>query len=58
MGIKAKARPKKYKKARYFIRNVSQKNLSNIIRWFENYHMKVMIGRGPNMSLPTASFNY
>ena len=35
MGIKAKARPKKYKKERYAIGNVSKKGLSNIIREFE-----------------------
>ena len=35
MGLKAKARPKKCKKARYAIRNVSNKDLSNIIRKFE-----------------------
>ena len=32
--IKSKARPKKYKKARYSIVNVSKKDLSNIIRVF------------------------
>ena len=31
MDLKDKARPKKYKKARYSIRNVSKKDLSNII---------------------------
>ena len=32
LGIKAKVRPHKYKKARYSIRNVSKKDLSKIIR--------------------------
>ena len=35
LGIKAKARPNKYKKARYSIRNVSKKDPSKIIREFE-----------------------
>ena len=35
LGLKAKARPKKYKKARYAIINVSKKDLSNIIWEFE-----------------------
>ena len=35
MGIKAKARPHKYKKARYDIGNFSKKGLSKIIREFD-----------------------
>ena len=35
LGLKAKEGPKKYKKARYAIRNVSKKDLSKIIREFE-----------------------
>ena len=35
MGIKEKVSPKKYKKARYSIGNISKKELSNIIREFE-----------------------
>ena len=35
LGINAKARPNEYKKARHAIRNVSNKNLSKIIREFE-----------------------
>ena len=35
LGIKAKARHKKYKKERYAIVNVSKKDLSKIIREFE-----------------------
>ena len=34
--LKTKARPKKYKKARYAIGNVSMKDLSNKIKEFEN----------------------
>ena len=35
LGLKAKVRPHKYKKARYAIGNVSKKDLSKIIREFE-----------------------
>ena len=35
MGFKTKVRPQKYKKARYTIGNVSQKDLSKIIKEFE-----------------------
>ena len=35
LGLKAKARQHKYKKARYTIVNVSKKELSKIIRGFE-----------------------
>ena len=35
MGFKATVRPKKYKKARYAIVNVSKKDLSKIIKEFE-----------------------
>ena len=34
MGLKAEVRPKKYKRSRYTIRNVSKKDISNIIREF------------------------
>ena len=37
MGFKAKVGPHKYKKARYATVNVSKKDLSNIIREFENF---------------------
>ena len=36
LGLKAKTIPKKYKKTSYAIGNVSKKDLSNIIRDFEN----------------------
>ena len=55
LGLKAKVRPQKYKQARYSIGNVIKKELSNIIRDFENYLMKVMRRRGPNMSLRTVT---
>ena len=35
LGFKAKARSQKYKKARYAIKNVSEKDLSRIIKDFE-----------------------
>ena len=35
LGLKAKTRPNKYKKARYAIRNFNKKDLSNIISEFE-----------------------
>ena len=55
MGIKAKASPKRYKKARYSIINVSMKDLSKIIREFEKMHYKVMRGGCPNMILLTVT---
>ena len=36
LSIKTKKRPKKYKKARHAIRNVSKKDISEIIREFKN----------------------
>ena len=56
MGLKAKARSKRYKNTSYVIGNVSKNDLSNIIRDFENYLRKVMRVRGPNMSLLTVTF--
>ena len=37
MGFKARVRPQKYKKARYAIENISNKDLSKIIREFEKF---------------------
>ena len=37
LGFKTKARLQKYKKARYAIRNVSEKDISKIIRGFEKF---------------------
>ena len=56
LGFKAKVRPHRYKNSRYAIGNVSKKNLLKIIREFENYLMKVMRRRSPNMSLVTDTF--
>ena len=56
LGLNTKERPKKYRKARYVIDNVSKKDLSNILREFENYLMKVMRGRVPIMILLTVTF--
>ena len=53
LGLKAKVRQHKYKQARYSIGNIIKKDLSKIIREFENYLMKVMRRRGPNTSLLT-----
>ena len=47
LGIKAKTRPKKSKKARYDIRNVSKKDLSNIIREFDKLFYKSYERRSP-----------
>ena len=38
--LKAKTRPKKYKMARYAIRNISMKDISKIIREFEKFTYK------------------
>ena len=40
LGLKAKSRPNKYKKARYAIVNVSMKDLSKIIREFDKLSYK------------------
>ena len=42
LALKTKARSKKYKKARYAIRNVSMKDLSNIIKEFEKLSRYLM----------------
>ena len=47
LGIKAKASPKKQKKARYAIGNVSMKELSKIIREFEKLPYKSYERRRP-----------
>ena len=56
LGLKAKSRPNKYKKARYSIGNFSMKDLSRIIREFRNCVIKVMSGEGPNMILMKVNF--
>ena len=56
LGLQAKTNPNKYKTARYAIKNVSMKDLSKIIREFDKFPYKVMIGGGPNMSLWPSTF--
>ena len=58
LSFKAKVRPQKYKKARYAIVNVRKKDLLKIIKEFEKIENYLMRRRGPNMSLPTATFVY
>ena len=52
--IKTKARSKKYKKARYAIRNVSTKDLSNKIKEFAKFvkvpHLKKTLKHEPTLS--------
>ena len=57
LGLKSKARPKKYKNSRYAILNVSMKNLSKIIREFENLLYKSYERRRPKHE-PTDSYFY
>ena len=56
LDFKNKVRSQKYKKERYAIRNVSEKNLSKIIKEFEKIGNCLMIRRGPNMSLLRSTF--
>ena len=42
LGLKAKASPKKYKKASYAIGNISMKNISKIIKGFEKFLRRVV----------------
>ena len=55
--LKAKARPKKYKKARYAIGNVSKQDLSNIIRKFEKLPYESYEKKRPKRD-PTDSYFY
>ena len=57
LGIKAKARPTKYKKARYAIGNFSKKDLSKIIRGFDKLPYKSYESRIPKHE-PTYSYFY
>ena len=52
--FKAKVRPHTYKKARYTIRNVSKKDLSEIIREFEKLPYEGYEGKRPKYE-PTYS---
>ena len=55
MGLKAKSRPKKLKKSRYSIVNFSTKDLSEIIREFENLPYNSYERRRPKHE-PTYSY--
>ena len=56
MGIKAKVKPKRLKKARYAIRNVSKKDLSNIIKEFDKLPYKSYERRRPKHELTNSHF--
>ena len=47
MGLKSKVRPKKWKKARYTIGNISKKDLSKIIREFEKLTFEIYERKRP-----------
>ena len=57
LGLKAKSRPKKYKKARYSIGNITMKDLSKIIKDFEKLPYKIYERKSPKHK-PTNSYNY
>ena len=57
LGLKSKVRPHKYKNARYAIRNVSMKDLSNIIIKFDKLPYKSYEMRRPKHE-PTESYFY
>ena len=57
LGIKEKTRPKKYKKSRYTIVNISIKYLSKIIREFEKLPYKIYERRRPKHD-PTDIYLY
>ena len=56
LGFKGKVRLQRYKKSRYAIGNVSKKDLSKIIRGFENFEKLPNEKKRPNMSLLTVTF--
>ena len=55
LGFKAKVRPQKYKKSRYAIGNVSEKDLSKIIREFEKFEKSPYENKRPKHE-PTDSY--
>ena len=57
LGFKAKVRPKKYKKARYAIVNVSKKDLYKIIREFDKFE-KLPYEKNRPKHEPTDSYFY
>ena len=56
LDFKTRVSSQKYKKARYAIGNVSEKEFSEIIKEFEKLGNCLMRRRGPNMSFLTATF--
>ena len=57
MSFNVKVQPKKYKKARYAIRNVSKNDLSKIIREFEKFEKLASEKNSPKHE-PTDSYFY
>ena len=57
MGLNSKARPNKYKRARYDIENVSKKDLTKIIREFEKLPYERYDRKRPKNE-PTGSYFY
>ena len=57
LGLKANVTPKKCKKARYDIVNVSMTNISKIIREFERLHYKGYVRKMPKHE-PTDRYFY
>ena len=57
LGFKAKARPQKYKRARYAIGNFSKKDLSKIIGKFEKFEKLPYEKKRPKHE-PTDSYSY
>ena len=55
LALKTKVRSQKYKKARYDIRNISEKDLSNIIKEFEKIVKVPYVKRIPKHE-PTSSY--
>ena len=55
LGFKTKVRLQKYKKARYAIRNVSEKDISKIIRDFEKFERLSYEKKSPKHE-PTESY--
>ena len=55
LGFNTKARPQGYKKARYAIRNVSEKDISNIIKKFEKIEKLTYENERPKHE-PTESY--
>ena len=57
LSLKAKARPNKYKKAKYAIKIFSKKDLSQIIRDFEELPYEIYERKRPKQE-PTGSYSY